>query len=76
MKCSISSGGTWNNIKLLHTYHSGPKNLKNTRENKYINKKYSEIAFLAVVNFFPTSKIDFWPFLKLQKMEFGQKNYS
>ena len=25
---------------------------------------------------FPNSKIDFWPFLKLQKMEFGQKNYS
>ena len=22
---------------------------------------------------FPSSKIDFWPFLKLQKMEFGQK---
>ena len=25
---------------------------------------------------FPSSKIDFWPFLKLQKMEFCQKNYS
>ena len=24
---------------------------------------------------FPSSKIDFWPFLKLQKMEFGQKNF-
>ena len=23
---------------------------------------------------FPSSKIDFWPFLKVQKMEFGQKN--
>ena len=22
---------------------------------------------------FPSSKIDFWPYLKLQKMEFGQK---
>ena len=32
-----------------------------------------EIAFLAV---FPNSKIDFWPFLKLQKMEFGQNNFS
>ena len=31
-----------------------------------------EIAFLAVLNFFPVQKIDFWPFLKLQKMEFGQ----
>ena len=34
---------------------------------------FREIAFLAVLNFFPSSKIDFWPFLKLQKMEFGQK---
>ena len=25
---------------------------------------------------FPNTKNDFWPFLKLQKMEFGQKNYS
>ena len=34
-----------------------------------------EIAFLAVKNFFPVQKIDFWPFFKLQKMEFGQKNF-
>ena len=33
-----------------------------------------EIAFLAVVlNIFPNSKIDFWPFLKLQLMEFSEK---
>ena len=25
---------------------------------------------------FPSSKIDFWPFLKLQKMAFGQKKFS
>ena len=31
-----------------------------------------EIAFLAVLNFFPVQKIDFWPILKMQKMEFGQ----
>ena len=24
---------------------------------------------------FPSSKIDFWPFLKLQKIEFGQKKF-
>ena len=24
---------------------------------------------------FPSSKIDFWPFLKLKKKEFGQKNF-
>ena len=35
----------------------------------------SKIFFreIAVLNFFPVTKIDFWPFLKLQKMEFGQK---
>ena len=26
-------------------------------------------------HFSPSSKIDFWPFLKLQKMEFGQKDF-
>ena len=36
---------------------------------------FREIAFLAVLNFFPSSKIDFWPFLKLQKMEFDQQNF-
>ena len=36
-------------------------------------KIFREIAFLAVLNFFPVQKIDFWPFLKMQKMEFGQK---
>ena len=46
---------------------------KKTRETKQINKKFHEIAFLAVLKFFPTSKIDFWPVLKLQKMVFGQK---
>ena len=25
------------------------------------------------IKLFPSSKIDFWPFLKLQKMEFDQK---
>ena len=34
---------------------------------------FCEIAFLTALNFFPTSEIDFWPFLKLQKMKFGQK---
>ena len=34
---------------------------------------FREIAFLAVLNFFPVQKLIFWPFLKKQKMEFGQK---
>ena len=29
---------------------------------------FRDIAILAVLNFFPSSKICFWPFLKLQKM--------
>ena len=36
---------------------------------------FCEIAILDSFKLFPSSKIDFWPFLKLQKMEFGQKNY-
>ena len=32
------------------------------------------MAFLSgSFKLFPSSKIDFWPFLKLQKMEFGKK---
>ena len=34
--------------------------------------QFREIAFLAVLKFFSSSKIDFWPFLKLQRMDFGQ----
>ena len=48
-----------------------PENLK-----KFRQKKTREIAFLAVLNFFHSSKIDFWPFLKLQKMEFGLNIFS
>ena len=36
---------------------------------------FREITCLAVLNFFHSSKIDFWPILKLQKMEFGQKKF-
>ena len=34
---------------------------------------FGEIAFLAVLKHFPNSKNDFCPYLKVQKMEFGQK---
>ena len=36
---------------------------------------FREIAFLAVLNFFPVQKNDFWPFLKLQKKDFGLKKF-
>ena len=57
------------------------RKFKKVRENKFMNsniakKIFREIAFLALLNFFPISKIDFLPFLKLQKMEFGQKKIS
>ena len=55
--------------------HSVPDNLKKVQAKKTreIKNTFCIIAFLAVLNFFTSSKIDFWSFLKLQKMEFGQK---
>ena len=36
-----------------------------------MNKNFfREIAFFGS---FPSSKVDFWPFLNLQKMEYGEK---
>ena len=35
-------------------------------------KIFREIVFLVVLKLFPSSKTDFWPFLKLPKMKFGQ----
>ena len=37
------------------------------------SKFFGEIAFLAVLNFFPIQKLIFWPFFKLQKMELRKK---
>jgi len=39
------------------------------------NKTKREIAFLVILKTFSPciSKIDFWPFLKSQKVDFGQK---
>ena len=34
-----------------------------------------KLHFWQVFKVFPSSKIDFWPFLKLQKMDFGQKKF-
>ena len=59
--------------------HSGPENLKKSRQKKLMKSNklffFHEIAFLAVLNFLPNSKIAFWPFLKWQKIKFGQKNF-
>ena len=52
--------------------HSGTGNLKKVQAKKLVKSNKSifffrEIAFVADLNFFPSSKIDFWTFLKLQK---------
>ena len=39
----------------------------------YILKMFLWNCIFGSFKLFPHSKIDFWPFLKLQKMEFGQK---
>ena len=52
--------------------HSGSENLKKSKQ-KTCEIKSVKIFFREICIFgrFPSSKIDFWPFLKLQKMEFG-----
>ena len=56
---------------------SGPENLKKSRKKLVKSNKsiffLREIAFLAVLNFFPFQKLIFGHLLKLQKMEFVQK---
>ena len=48
-------------------FHSGPENLKQSRQKKEHVKSnksknfFREIAFLAVLKHFPNSKNDFWP---------------
>ena len=44
---------------------------------EYWNQKFFfvKLHFWQFLNFSPSSKIDFCPFLKLQKMEFGEKNF-
>ena len=55
--------------------HSGPEKFKKVEVKKLVKSNKSKKNLGAVLNFFPSSKIDFWPFLKLQKMEFGQKKF-
>ena len=60
-------------------YHSGPENLKKSRQkknswnqaNQFFLWNYNSSSF----KLFPRSKIDFCPFLKWQKMDFGQKQF-
>ena len=56
---------------ILIVINSGAENLKKSRQKNSWNQInlffLREIAFLAVLTFFPSSKIHFCPFLKLQK---------
>ena len=56
--------------------HSGPENLKKSRQKNSWNQINQFFSWNCIFGSFPSSKIDFWPFLKLEKMKFGQKNYS
>ena len=58
-------------VPKIRVSHSRPKKLKNSLNQKDFLWNCSFDGF----KFFPTWKIDFWPFLKLQKMEFGQEKF-
>ena len=51
----------------LHTTSVGPNPNRTHASSELRNVELTEIAFLAVLNFFPSSKMDFRLFLKLQK---------
>ena len=58
-------------IDMISLFHSGPENFKVLVKSIFFSRNCISGSF----KLFPSSKIDFWPFLKLQKMEFGQKNF-
>ena len=60
-----------------HTSHSGPENLKKSRQKNswnQINRTFFPWnCIFGSFKLFPSSKIDFWPFLKLQKWNLAKK---
>ena len=72
----------YSNLRLqLHLFIGTHRIFKKVQAKKLVKLNKSiffprEIAFLAVLKLFPSSKIDFWPFLKLQKKYFCQKFFS
>ena len=76
----------WNNnlkkifFKSYLIYHSAPENLKKSRPKNSWNQINQKLFFLwncifGSFKLFPSSKIHFCPVLKLQKMDFGPKNF-
>ena len=68
------------NQKTFLDPHSGPENLKKVQAKKLLksNKSifFSWNCIFGSFKLFPSSKIDFWPFLKLQKWNSAKKNNS
>ena len=54
----------------------GPEKLKKSRPKKLVKSNklifWGKLYFLVGFKLFPSAKIDFWLFLKLQKMEFHE----
>ena len=51
-----------------------PPNLNSVQQSKgFYLKKFTSNCIFGSFKLFYSSKMDFWPFLKLEKMEFGQK---
>ena len=70
---------TFLNVLAYHVFTVGQKISKSPGK-KLVESNQSKIFTWNCISgsfkLFPSSKIDFWPFLKLQKMEFGQNNFS
>ena len=59
--------------------HNGPENFKKSRQknssNQMNQKSFPWNCISGSFKLFPSPKIDFWPFLKLEKMDFGKKKF-
>ena len=65
------------NVRSL-TLHSGPENLKKVQTKKIVKSNktiFSWNCIFGSFKLFPSSKMDFWQFLKLQKMNLVKKNF-
>ena len=69
----------WYYLSSLFPFHSRPENLKKSRQKNSRNQIKSKNVFFSwnciFGSFSQLQKKDFWPYLKLEKMEFGQKKF-
>ena len=68
-------------VVILSIYSQRARKLKKVQAKKLVKLNKSKNFFswnciLGSFKLFPSKKIDFWPFLKWQKMEFDQKDFS